>query len=137
MNDCIFCRIVSGDIPASKVYEDDGVMAFMDVRPVNLGHVLVIPKTHHHDFRETPDDVMAKVMAAARQVGEVMLKATGHDDYNIGINVGPGAGQVVMHTHVHLIPRHDGDGLELWGKGVVSEEETEKIAATMRQLLTA
>src|SRR5689334_16525062 len=114
MNDCLFCKIVKGDIPCTKVYEDDDVLAFLDIQPVNVGHTLVVPKAHHQDCAATPDDVMAALMRTVRRVGAAALEASGAQGYNVGINCGTVAGQVIMHTHVHVMPRFEGDGLKHW-----------------------
>ena len=132
--DCIFCKIVVGEIPSLKVYEDDIVIAFLDNQPVNIGHTLVVPKAHYSDCLETPDSIMADVMAAVRRVGAAAMKATGAGGFNVGINCGPVAGQVVMHTHVHVIPRFAGDGLHLWGK---REIEKEKMVETASKIAAA
>ncbi|MEY4745020.1 MAG: hypothetical protein RL272_965 [Candidatus Parcubacteria bacterium] len=128
MNDCLFCKIVKGDIPALKVYEDDTVLAFLDIAPVNVGHTLIVPKAHFENCASTPDDAMAAVMRAAKLVGAAALKVTGAHGYNVGINCGAAAGQIVMHTHVHVMPRFEGDGLRHWPKKAVPQEEMENAA---------
>lgn len=131
MSDCIFCRIVKGDIPATKVYEDADVLAFLDIQPVNLGHTLIIPKAHYENCQATPDEAMAALMRVARRVADAALGATGAKGFNIGINCGRVAGQVIMHTHVHVMPRFEDDGLKLWGKRAISNEDMERAAAAM------
>lgn len=126
MNDCLFCRIIKGEIPSQKVYEDDDVFAFLDIQPVNVGHTLIVPKAHYENCAATPDGAMAAVMAVARRVGDAALKVTGAQGYNVGINCGKAAGQVIMHTHVHIMPRFEDDGLQHWPKRAVSKEEMEK-----------
>src|SRR5512142_589998 len=137
MNDCLFCKIAKGDIPASKVYEDADVVAFLDIQPVNLGHTLVVPRAHHANCAETPDDVMAALMRVVKRVGDAALKVTGAHGYNVGINCGAVAGQVIMHTHVHVMPRFEGDGLTHWPKKAVSKEDMDKAAREMAALLNA
>ena len=132
MSNCLFCRIVQGEIPAFKVYENDAVIAFLDIQPVNAGHTLVVPKAHYENCAHTPDDAMAAVMSAAKEVAVAALRATGATAYNIGINCGAVAGQVIMHTHVHVMPRFEGDGLVHWPKREVTKEEMETIAQKMR-----
>lgn len=135
MNDCLFCRIIKGELPSRKVWEDDAVFAFLDIQPVNPGHTLVVPKAHHEDCSRTPDDVMAAVMRAARRIADAAVATVGAQGYNVGINCGKAAGQVVMHTHVHVMPRFEDDGLRHWGKKDVSEEKMADIAAAMSTVL--
>lgn len=135
MNDCLFCRIIKGEVPSQKVYEDADVFAFLDIQPVNVGHTLIVPKAHHANCAETPDEVLAAVMAVAKRVGAAALKVTGAQGYNVGINCGAVAGQVIMHTHVHVMPRFEGDGLRHWPKRAVSKEEMEKAAREIAQAL--
>lgn len=137
MNDCLFCKIIKGDIPCLKVYEDGDVFAFLDIQPVNVGHTLVVPKAHHENCAETPDATLATLMSAAKRIGAAALKVTGAQGYNVGINCGTAAGQVIMHTHVHVMPRFDGDGLHHWPKKAVTKEEMEKAAAGIAAALTA
>lgn len=133
--DCLFCKIVAGQIPCTKLYENDTVLAFADINPVNAGHALVIPKEHFESCASTTDGAMADVMAVVKRVGDAALKATGAGGYNVNINCGEVAGQVIMHTHVHVIPRHANDGLKLWPKGDVSDEAKAAAAEEMRKLL--
>ena len=137
MSDCLFCKIIKGEIPCQKVYEDGDVFAFLDIQPVNVGHTLVVPKAHFANCGETPDEALAAVMSVAKRVGAAALKVTGAQGYNVGINCGAVAGQVIMHTHVHVMPRFEGDGLAHWPKKTVSKEEMEKAAAGIAAALTA
>jgi len=133
--DCVFCKIVAGEIPAKKVYEDEALVAFIDVNPVNLGHTLVVPKAHAVDLRETSDADVARIFALAKRIGAA-ASGLGAKGFNIGVNVGEAAGQVVMHTHVHVIPRYQDDGLHLWPKREVPPEDAaraaEVLSATLR-----
>jgi histidine triad (HIT) family protein len=110
MNDCIFCKIVAGEIPAIKVYENEHVLAFMDIGPIVKGHALVIPKAHHNPLADTPDEVLAPVMSAVRLVAKAMQEGLGADGINIHQANGEAAGQVVPHLHFHVIPRFKHDG---------------------------
>ncbi len=110
MNSCIFCKIVAGEIPAIRVYEDQDVLAFMDIGPLVKGHTLVIPKAHHNLISETPDDVLAKVIAIVRQVAQAQREGLGADGVNIHQANGSAAGQVVPHLHFHVVPRFQHDG---------------------------
>lgn len=107
MDDCIFCKIVKGDIPAHKVYEDDDVLAFLDISQVTKGHTLVIPKKHYDNFLATPQDIMHKVMDVAQRIGQAQMVKLGAKGANILTNVNKEAGQSVYHFHVHVIPRYE------------------------------
>ena len=110
MNSCIFCKIVAGEIPSIRVYEDADVLAFMDIGPLVKGHTLVIPKSHHNLISETPDDVLAKVIAVVRKVAQAQKVGLGTDGVNIHQANGAAAGQVVPHLHFHVVPRFHHDG---------------------------
>lgn len=110
MNECIFCRIVNKEIPATIIYDDDHVLVFMDIGPIIKGHVLVIPKKHYDSVTETPDDLLAKLHIAAARIAAAQMNALGADGVNIMQNNGAASGQEVPHIHVHVIPRFDGDG---------------------------
>jgi histidine triad (HIT) family protein len=135
MESCIFCKIASGEIPSYKVYDDDGVMGFLDIQPANPGHALVIPKEHYANFIETPDDILAKVFTAAKAVGRAACEAVDAPALNIIVNNGAVAGQVVSHLHVHAIPRFEDDGHRHWAKKSVSEEKMKDIAEKTRTIL--
>ncbi len=106
---CVFCKIIAGEIPSAKVYEDDKVLAFLDIAPFNFGHTLVIPKAHCHCFTELPADDLAAMMAAAQKLAVALMRATGAPAYNLLMNNGQVAGQEVPHVHLHIIPRQVDD----------------------------
>lgn len=109
--DCIFCRIIAGEIPCHKLLETDALLAFLDVNPLAAGHALLVPRVHANRLEELPPDVAA---AVAREVGPLarrVLTAVGAGDYNVLQNNGPASGQVVPHVHFHIIPRRENDGL--------------------------
>jgi histidine triad (HIT) family protein len=110
----IFCRIVDGEIPANIIYEDDEVLAFLDISQVTKGHTLVITKTHYDNFLSTPTAVMHKVMDVAQKIGQAQISNMGAKGVNILANCYEAAGQTVMHFHVHVIPRYESnDGFKL------------------------
>lgn len=111
--DCIFCKIVAGEIPSHKVYEDDDVLAFLDIAPTIQGHTLVIPKRHCPTLIETPPETLRKVAAVIRRVLTAVVDATDADGSNVLQSNGACAGQVVRHVHFHLVPRREGDHLTL------------------------
>jgi len=114
MQDCIFCKIVRGEIPSTKVYENDSVLCFLDVAPAVRGHSLVIPREHVENILEIPEDMAAHLHEVIRRVGRGIIQGLKADGFNVGMNNFQAAGQVVMHAHWHLIPRFHGDGLQLW-----------------------
>ncbi len=109
-DDCIFCKIVAGEIPATKVYEDEYTLAFMDISPIIKGHVLVIPKEHYDPIMQAPDDVLGRCVSVAKRIAQAQVDALGADGVNLHQANGVAAGQVVPHIHFHVIPRFDGDG---------------------------
>lgn len=111
MDDCIFCRIIAGTIPASTVYEDERTSAFLDIRPNNKGHVLVVPKTHHADVHTIPENDLCAVARTGKRIADVLRKAVGAEGVNLIMNNGAAAGQIVFHAHLHVIPRFAGDNV--------------------------
>jgi len=124
MEDCLFCKIANGEIPCSKLYEDDKILAFLDIMPVNKGHALVIPKEHLEDIFEIPDDILAEIAKLLKKVSTAVKHGVEADGINLLMNNHEAAGQIVPHAHFHVIPRHKGDGLQHWEQ---SEYETDEI----------
>src|SRR3989344_1251049 len=111
--ECIFCKIIKGELPSYKVYEDGSTIAFLDIRPVNAGHTLVVPKKHSQNiFDIAPEDWRA-VSETVRKLAIAIEKGTNADGVNIAMNNREHAGQIVPHPHVHIIPRFKGDGFKL------------------------
>ena len=110
-SDCIFCKIVAGQIPSTKVYEDDKVLAFMDINPVGRGHLLVIPKNHYPTVFEIPAEDLGAVFEAARKIASAQKKALDMPGLNLIQSNGRVASQIIDHFHLHLIPRWPGDSL--------------------------
>jgi histidine triad (HIT) family protein len=108
---CILCAIVAGTAPAERVYEDDGVVAVMDINPATIGHVIVFPKSHSSDLWHISTQDGQRVMAASVQVARMIREALGPDGMNLVQATGPAAWQTVFHFHMHLVPRYEGDGL--------------------------
>lgn len=120
---CLFCRIVRGEIPCAKVYEDSLVLAFLDLGPVQPGHSLVIPKAHHENLLDTPLDLAPALWTAQRKVGQALMFATGAQGFNVLQNNFSAAGQAVFHVHWHIIPRVEGDGLLMWARGGYADSQ--------------
>jgi histidine triad (HIT) family protein len=129
MDECIFCKIAKKEIPADIIYEDTGVLAFLDISPVNIGHTLVIPKEHFVNIYETPEDVLAGMMKAAKLISKAIKSETKADGINITMNNDPAAGQIIFHSHIHIIPRLEKDGFGMWhGRRPYNEGEKEQVA---------
>ena len=127
MNDCIFCKIIKGEIPSYKVYEDESVLAFLDIAPVNYGHTLVIPRSHYKNLEEIPEEILAKVIMAVKKVGKSIKDGLDVQGYNVGLNNDPISGQVVPHLHFHVMPRNESDGFKLWEGGRYGDGEAEEV----------
>ena len=128
MNNCIFCRIIKGELPAHRVYEDEQVLAFMDISPINHGHVLIIPKKHYSELRSIPLDTSIAVWQVVKKVERAIWQTSDLtcDGTNILQNNGAAAGQEVFHAHFHVIPRRDGDGSRFRFKTINSTDEMRK-----------
>lgn len=132
--DCIFCKIVRGDIPAHIVYEDDATLAFLDISPAARGHALVIPREHTPDLFGAPDETLSAVTQAVQQVGRRLQQVLQPDGLNVIQNNGSAAGQSVFHYHVHLIPRWEGDrALKLWQPGETDHAALGTLATQLQQ----
>ncbi len=134
MNDCIFCKIIQGDIPAHKVYEDEDVVAFLDISPVSKGHTLIIPKEHAENLTEASHESAKALMGAVHHIAPKIMKALDASGYNLGMNHGKDAGQVVWHTHMHIMPRYAGQKRS-FEKMQVSNEDLKIIAERIRNAL--
>jgi histidine triad (HIT) family protein len=136
MDDCIFCKIVKGRLPGEKVYEDGEVLAFLDIKPVNIGHTLIIPKEHFKNIYETPEKVACELMRIAKKVSIAVKKELKADGVNVTMNNDSAAGQIIFHTHLHVIPRMKEDGFEMWhGRRDYREGEAKEIAEKISRAL--
>ncbi|MDD5291165.1 MAG: HIT family protein [Patescibacteria group bacterium] len=130
--DCIFCKIIAGEIPSFKVYEDENVLAFLDIAPVNPGHTLVVPKKHYENMEEILEAELCKLTVVIKKIGKAVKDSLGAEGYNITENNGPVAGQIVPHLHFHVIPRRQDDGLKLWPQEKYGEGEAEEIVKKIK-----
>jgi histidine triad (HIT) family protein len=132
--DCIFCKIIAGDVPATKIYEDADVLAFLDIAPVVKGHTLVIPKPHHADIASTPPEVLAKLIGVVRKVARAQLTGLGAQGISVSQANGAIAGQVVPHIHFHVIPRFEGNGRPIQWKQTQydSADEMQEVAVKIK-----
>jgi len=126
MGDCIFCKIIQGEIPATKVYEDEKVLAFMDINPLNDGHTLVVPKRHAETIFEIDSQDLIATMKVAQRLAIAIKKALNSDGMIVVQLNNKAAGQMVPHLHIHLIPRWENDGLQI-GKWEIKPGDMEKI----------
>jgi len=136
MSDCIFCKIIKGELPSFKVYEDEETMAFLDIKPVNQGHTLVVPKNHAKNIFDISAEDWLAVADTARKIAIAVEKGVDADGVNIAMNNREHAGQVVPHPHVHIIPRFKGDGIKLMPQRNYHEGEAESTAEKIRGALT-
>jgi len=134
-NDCIFCKIIKGEIPCTKIYENDKVIAFLDIVPVNPGHALIVSKEHFENIEDLPEGILFEIIKAAKKIAPVIIKAVGSNSYNLGVNNGKDAGQLVPHVHFHIMPRFENDGYKLWAGKKYAEGEMEKITEAIRKAL--
>ncbi len=134
MQDCIFCQIIKGELPSTKVYESEEILAFLDINPVNIGHALIIPKEHYPNIYETPEETMSHMIKVAKKISLAVKEAVNADGVNIAMNNNHAAGQVVFHSHIHVIPRFSNDGFELWhGKRKYKENEMAEVADKIKK----
>lgn len=136
MNDCLFCKIVRKEIPANVLHENDRTLCFLDIKPVNPGHALVIPKKHFDDYASTSDEALREMAVMARRLGEAMLKSLGAAGFNLAVNNGHAAGQLVGHVHLHVIPRFEGDGHAQWHGESYKEGEMQAVAEKLKTAIS-
>jgi len=135
--DCVFCKIVAGKSEAAKIYEDDEVLAFLDIAPLIEGHTLVIPKKHYDDVRDMDPKAAAKIMSVVQKVEKRLREKLGAEGFNIINSNGKAAGQTVFHVHFHVVPRRSNDklgGLGEWWVRLAKEAPAEKLAELASKL---
>lgn len=133
--DCIFCKIADGSLPAVKIYEDSETIAFLNHSPVHPGHTLVIPKDHFENIYTIPAELWARMNLTVQKVAIAVREAVDADGINIHMNNEAPAGQVVFHGHIHIIPRHNDDGLTHWDGKVATEEELTTTAGKIKAVI--
>jgi histidine triad (HIT) family protein len=126
MKDCIFCKIVRGEIPCHKILESKDFLAFLDITPTSVGHTLVIPKKHCENILDFPKAEEEDFVEFVKKVARAVKSGTKAEGFNLGMNNGVAAGQAVFHAHMHIMPRFTGDGFELWHGKSASKEELEE-----------
>lgn len=130
MENCIFCKIVAGDIPSMKIYEDENCIATLDINPATTGHTLIIPKKHYKDVTEIDEATLGKLFSVAKTIGMRQMERLEADGFNIIQNNGTAAGQTVMHFHIHVIPRYKG------GPVLGAWKPTEPDMETLKEICT-
>jgi len=136
MEGCVFCRIAAGEIPAAVLLENETVLGFLDIAPVNPGHCLVVPRRHVGSLLEMNGQELAACMEAVRRLARAAVEAAGAEGFNVLQNNGRCAGQLVPHAHFHVIPRSSGDGFSFgWRQGAYGEGEMEAMRRRIRALL--
>jgi len=133
MNDCLFCKIVAGEIPCYQVYEDENFLAFLDINPVNLGHTLIVPKKHSANLLELDAELSKKIGPVIKKISNKIKDSLKSNGINILINNEIGAGQLIFHTHIHIIPRFKDDGLKHWPSQKFTAEEFQATAKKINQ----
>ncbi|KAF3435910.1 hypothetical protein FNV43_RR23002 [Rhamnella rubrinervis] len=138
--DCVFCKIIRGESPAFKLYEDDMCLCILDKNPLSRGHCLIIPKSHFSSLEVTPPSVVAAICSKVPYISSAIMKATGSDSFNLLVNNGAAAGQVIFHTHVHIIPRKASDCLweseSLQRHSLKQDREASRLADRVREQLS-
>lgn len=132
---CIFCKIIKREIPCSKIYEDEKILAFLDIQPVHEGHCLIIPKEHSETILDTKDKYLQAMILTSKKIAKPIMEATKSDGFNIHINTKRAAGQLVDHVHIHIIPRFKEDGLKLWAQLPYQEGKMQEITNKIKSLL--
>ena len=134
-DDCVFCKILQKQIPAVSVYEDALVLAFLDIAPFNFGHTVVVPKDHHHSCTTLGGEYLARMMQVAPRIAAAIMRATEAEGFNLFLNNGSVAGQVVPHVHLHILPRfaHDGVLMTASTRKYATPQAMTDLAETIKQ----
>ena len=136
MDNCIFCKIALGQIPAATLYEDDDFRVILDIAPAAKGHAILLLKKHAANLFEADDDILAKALPVVKKVSAALCKTLNCDGINILQNNGEAAGQTVFHLHIHMIPRYENDTVKIgWAQGGYAEGEAAKLAEEIRACL--
>ncbi len=135
MSDCIFCKIVKGEIPSEKIYEDEYTFAFLDIHPNNLGHTLVVTKDHFENIYTTPDEEFCRLMLTVKKMATAIKHGLDADGINIVMNNEKAGGQDVFHTHIHVIPRFSNDGGYHGRHLIYKEGESKAVSAKIKKEL--
>jgi len=136
VDNCIFCKIIAGQIPAIKIYEDEFVLSFLDIGPISDGHTLVIPKQHFERLHDCPSELLGQIGSRLGKIAKAVALAMNAEGYNVLCNTGRAAGQLVEHLHFHIIPRNAGDGVfDRWPSYEYEQGKIEECADKIRKSL--
>ena len=134
--DCIFCEILNGKREGHLLYEDDLHVAFLDKYPIDVGHSLIIPKTHHERITDMDSKDVGKIFSLVPKIANAILKATGADAFSLGQNNGRAAKQIIPHVHIHIIPRYNSKGTIWTKRQISSNDELIELAKNIRGMIT-
>lgn len=135
MGECIFCKIVGGQVPAKKILEDEEALAFLDINPAHAGHTLVIPKKHYEQITDIPDEELKSLIVAVKKTAKAIDQSLKPDGLNIHQSNRAAAGQVVSHAHFHVIPREKDDFRFAWSHEEVGEEKMIEVQEKIKSRL--
>jgi len=135
MSECIFCKIINREVTANIVYENDRVLAFLDINPINRGHTLIVPKKHYGNVYDITEDYLKDVAVAAKKISSAIKRGLRAEGVNILHASGGAAQQSVFHFHLHLVPRFRDDGLNTWPRSGYKEEDLEVVAREIRSAI--
>jgi len=135
MDDCIFCKIIKGELPSYKIYEDDLCLVFLDINPVTNGHALVVTKEHYQTLLDAPEDVLVHLARKIKFIAPFILQGVNSEAFNLTVNNGTIAGQVVPHLHWHIIPRFADNKLPMWPGMSVTADDLNKIQLAIKNQL--
>jgi histidine triad (HIT) family protein len=136
MTNCIFCKIIAGNIPAEKLYENDHTIAVLDINPIHYGHALIIPKQHCSDFLSLPDETYQSILRSAKIVTDALVQSLKLEGYNLFSNNGTIAGQSVFHFHLHITPRYPDDNIRfVLSLKKYSDGEMKKFGTMIRKFI--
>ena len=132
-NNCIFCKIANGEIPAKTIFENERFKVILDVSPATKGHALILPKSHYRNLLDLPEEVAEEVIKIAKKIAALMKDKLGCDGINIVQNNEEAAGQTVFHFHMHVIPRYDSDNQKIsWEPLKITPEELDQILEILK-----
>lgn len=136
MADCLFCKIINKEIPSEIIYEDEAVVAFLDIQQVNPGHVLVVPKKHCQNLLDVDLEILKKIIVVIPKIAQAILSGLGYEAFNLGVNNGKIAGQIIPHLHFHIMPRKEGDNHHLFmGQPYTSDEEMKNVGEKIKIMM--
>lgn len=133
---CVFCKIIKGEIPCAKIYDDDRLLSFLDIAPANKGHALIVTKNHYDTLLDVPEEELSILLKTVKKISRAMSSALGNEGFNILMNNEKVAGQLVPHAHIHIIPRFSNDGIKLnWKPNKYKEKEINEYKENIKKFL--